>query len=204
MPERIWTAIFIALWILLLAQSTMLLFLSRHIRNLYHMRSLFPDRGVDASQEGLPLGAEVPEIEVTDLDGGAIPLGGAAPRKRLLIFLAPHCPACRLAIRGIERMSPHGAQIVLLWSTGRKRARELAEEYRIRWPMVADEDLYIRQQFQVARVPLAVVVDEQGRVAAKAFALNVEQLEALLAHSEAGERADTDAPAPAPPLVATR
>src|SRR5436309_10363554 len=114
MPEGIWLVAYVGLWVLLLGQTVMLLFVSRHMANLYHMRSLFPDRGVDASQEGLPLGTEAPQIEVMDLGGQPVRLGGPAPRKRLLVFLAPHCPACRAAIRPLHMARTEGAEMVLL------------------------------------------------------------------------------------------
>jgi hypothetical protein len=101
---------------------------------------------------------------------------------------------------------PNGADIILLWSATRNRTRDLAEEYQLRLPVVADEDLHLRQEFKVMHVPMSMLVDEQGRVVAKGFAQNLEQLEALLAPPEVGEPelTDDDAAPSAAPLAVGR
>jgi peroxiredoxin len=190
MPEGIWAVMFAALWVLLLAESVMIVLLSRHMRRLYE------ERAPDVANVGPALGAVVPEIEAVDIAGQTLALGGPAPRKRLLLFLSPGCAGCRTAIREVYRVPSHLAQIILLWNTSHQKTRDLFEEYQIDLPMVADESQQLWRQFDITGVPFAIVVDEAGRVAAKAFAQSAEQLDALLAPPEPAETTRAEARAP--------
>jgi peroxiredoxin len=198
MPEGIWAFVFYALWAVLLLQTAMLVILSRHMRRLYR------EHGPDASAVGLALGAEVPDIEATAITGERILLGGPAQWQRLLVFLSPGCPGCRAAIREVQQVRLDGAQMILIWSMDQRKARDLADEYQIRVPMIADEDALLWRQFMISGVPFATVVDQRGRVAAKAFAGQAEQLEALLALREAGPPVEIDKTSTEPAPLTTR
>jgi peroxiredoxin len=198
MPEGIWGLLFAALWVLLVAQSAMIVVLSRHMRRLYEART------PDAEHVGPAMGAVVPEMEVADIAGRSLSLGGVAPRKRLLLFLSPGCPGCRTAIRQVQQVPSDLAQLVLVWSMVPEQARDLAEEYQIRLPMVADGDRQLWKQFNITGVPFAVVVDEGGRVVAKAFAHMAEQLTALVTPPELAEAVGTHRAAPDPAVAVTK
>jgi len=185
MPEGIWMPVFVALWVLLLAQSAMLVVLSRHMRKLICELDHMPD----VASVGPAIGATAPEIKVADITGKILSLGGIAARKRLLLFLSLDCPACRAALREVKEVPSDTAQVFLLWSASWERTRDLAEEYQIELPIVADKDRHLWRPFNVASVPFAVVVDELGRVTAKAYAHRAEQLKALLSAPKPGRDA---------------
>jgi hypothetical protein len=99
-------------WVLLAAQSALIIYLSRTIRKM------LPEAPPELASLGLSVGSPVPETEVEDINCVRICLGGQAPQRRLLVFLSTGCPSCQSALNLIENRSyAIGVQIVLIWNT---------------------------------------------------------------------------------------
>ncbi|MFN0153591.1 MAG: TlpA family protein disulfide reductase [Gaiella sp.] len=114
---------------------------------------------------GLPLGAEVPALELPTLDGEAVSLESLRGRDALLLFWNPDCGFCRsmrddlLALEG----STNGVtpRLVVVSSGDAESTR--AEGFRSL--VLLDEDFAAGSAFNANGTPMGVLVDADGRVA---------------------------------------
>lgn len=114
---------------------------------------------------GLPLGAEIPALELPTLDGEAVSLESLRGRDALLLFWNPDCGFCSsmrddlLAWEG----STNGVtpRLVVVSSGDAERTR--AEGFRSL--VLLDEDFAAGSAFNANGTPMGVLVDADGRVA---------------------------------------
>lgn len=115
-------------------------------------------------------------------------VGGARDRSTLIFFLAPGCPVCKKllpVVRSIRRAESAWLDVILASDGEFERHREfIAAQGLSDLPYVLSPQLGI--SLRVGRLPYGVVIDEQGRIAAKGLVNNREQLESLLNAKELG------------------
>lgn len=174
------------LWIAVVGLALLVFALTRQI-GLLHER-LAPV-GALAVQQGPAVGDPAPQLQLSDLSGGTVAIGGANPGTRtLLFFLSPTCPVCDTLLPTLRRViadeSP--ALRLVLASDGEpeehlafRRARGLEDA-----PYVLSTELGLR--FAVAKLPTAVLIDEHGIVRAHGMVNTREHLESLFEAHELG------------------
>jgi peroxiredoxin len=118
-------------------------------------------------QPVLTVGAELPFTTVTAIDGQIIALD--QPNKRvLLIFFATWCSDSQRAMRQIQASHLVQQSDVQIVGVGReetiKSLQQFASDYQLSFPLVADSDRRLYQQFAQSGVPRLVLVDKNRRI----------------------------------------
>jgi methylamine dehydrogenase accessory protein MauD len=144
--------------------------------------------GALTMDHGPKIGDASPVFTLAQLTGGQIGIGRATGRNQMLFFLSPTCPVCKKllpvlrSIRADERKTTD----VILASDG-TQAEHMAfydREKLAPFPYVLSPELGMT--FRIGKLPYAVVIGPDGRVAAKGLVNNREQIESLLTAQEMG------------------
>ena len=168
------------LWILLIALGAAVVALTRQV-GILHER-LAPV-GALSIQRGPEVGEHAPVLEVVDLAGNPVRIGGEDPLglRTLLFFLSPTCPVCETLLPTLRRVVADEAPRfrLLLASDGDPAEHEgfLRDHGIDRTGYVLSTELGMR--LEVAKVPYAVLIDERGIVRAKGIVNTREHLESL-------------------------
>jgi methylamine dehydrogenase accessory protein MauD len=139
---------------------------------------------------GPKAGEAAPVLRVQDLSGGFHEVGApdAGGLSTLLVFLSPACPVCRSLLPALASLA--GSQRyrlrLLLASDGPRREHEVFVRERglERWPYLISSELGLL--YRVAKLPFAVLIDEQGVIRAQGLVNSREHLESLLEAQELG------------------
>lgn len=176
-------ALFIAVvlqWILILALSGLLVALFRQV-GMLHER-LGPV-GALVLPGGPKVGEPAPQFELSALDGRSVSIGRqASGRSALVFFLSPTCPVCKTLIPVVKRIAraERDRLTVILASDGDEAAqRKMIEERELHeFPLVLSTDLGMA--YGVSKLPHAVLIGADGKLAASGLVNNREHLESLL------------------------
>jgi methylamine dehydrogenase accessory protein MauD len=132
---------------------------------------------------GSKVGEEARVFILPSLNGGTVVIGGKAEEglSTIIFFLSPTCPICKIMLPIIRSMAREyaGSTRLVLASDGDEAAqRKLIELEKLEaYPFVLSTDL--GRAHGVGKLPYAVLLDEQGRVAAKGLINNREHAESL-------------------------
>jgi len=176
----------VLLWLAVLALAVLLWALSRQVGVLFErvapMGALITDAGPE-------VGAAAPGFQLRGIQSEAVSVGGPAARATLLFFLSPSCPVCKKLIPVLKAVDrDEGRQVSVVLASDGEQAEHLrfvAEQGLQRLPYVLSAELGMA--FRVSRLPYAVLVDRQGRVAAKGLVNSREQLDSLLNAHDLGQ-----------------
>lgn len=175
----------ILLWVVLLVQLGVCFALARQIGILFERVSPV---GAMISDAGPALGDKVAPLALPNLNGPGLTLGDSAGRSQLVFFLSTSCPICKALLPALKSIRADEAKWleVILASDGREALhRRLIEAERLEaFPYVLSSELGM--SFKVAKLPFAVLLDQNGRVRAKRLINSREQLESLFTASETG------------------
>ncbi len=137
---------------------------------------------------GPGVGESSPRLEVHGLAGNAITLGGPlAPGKAvLLLFVAQTCPICKKLIPIAVDFGRSERLDVLFVGDA-----ELAEQRKLVAQFGLDEHCFINgpaigMAYRVDKLPYAVLLDDQGVIAAKGLVNSREHFESLIIATESG------------------
>ncbi|OWR01185.1 redoxin family protein [Sphingopyxis witflariensis] len=175
----------ILLWIAVAVLAVLVAALARQV-GVLHERSA--PAGALTLHQKVNVGDTAPEMTLETLDGTQVVIGGKRHRRgQLIFFLSPDCPVCKTLLpvvrsaRGAER----GWLDVVLASDGDAAAhrRLVMAEGLAGFDYVLSEDL--GRKLGVSKLPYAVLIDEEGRIASLGLVNNREHLESLF---EAKER----------------
>ncbi len=175
----------ILLWIGFIAMTLVSLALARQIGVLYERVA---PAGALMMNQALKVGARAPALAVPDLAGNIVDLGSASTGKsQLLFFLSPDCPVCNEltpVLKSAARAEADWLQVVLV-SDGPEYDHQgyLIDKGLREFPYVVSE--LPGRRYAVAKLPYAVLIDEQGLIAALGIINSREHLESLF---EAKER----------------
>lgn len=175
----------IVLWIGFLAMVLVNLALARQIGVLYERVA---PAGALMMNQKLAVGAASPVLPVTSLEGVSLQVGQPADGKsQLLFFLSPDCPVCNEltpALKSAARAESDWLQVVLASDGEEQDHRAYVERKGLQqFPYVVSE--LLGKTFGVSKLPYAVLVDEQGRIASMGIINSREHLDSLF---EAKER----------------
>ena len=175
------------LWVLVIGLALTVLALARQVGVLYER--IAPAGALMISQ-GPAVGDVAPELQLETLDGQRITLGGVPQSKKstLLFFLSPTCPVCNTLIpvlKSIQRSESSWLDIVLASDGEVESQRSFVQRKELgQFPFVLSGELGMT--YQVAKLPFAVLLDEQGVLRAKGLTNNREHLESLFEAMEQG------------------
>jgi methylamine dehydrogenase accessory protein MauD len=176
--EGWWAASYAVLWLLVVMLCVVVVALARQIGAL-HLR-LGPRGALEVDAEGPPLGAAMSPIEVTDLQGRGLTIGGAAD-PRLLLFVSPDCGLCAQVLPALDATRRHSDFTPLVVTD--------ADPGEVGWAAQATtattvSSVDVVRSYDIPGTPYVVILDENGVVTAKGTVNSLEQLEGLVTTAE--------------------
>ena len=168
------------LWILVLVLAAMVFALVRQIGILYERVA---PAGALMAGSGLKTGEEIPVFELETIDGQAIRIGGKSSKGKstLLFFLSPNCPVCKTLIPILAAMRKSEAtwlEIIFASDGNEKKHRQWLQESKLEsWPYILSQQLGMTMQ--VAKLPFAALIDENGILCARGLVNTREHIESL-------------------------
>ncbi|NNE18040.1 MAG: methylamine dehydrogenase accessory protein MauD [Myxococcales bacterium] len=168
------------LWLLVLGLALTVLALTRQI-GLLHER--ISPVGALSAKSNVEVGDPAPELALLDLHDRPVQIGGSSndESRTLLFFLSPSCPVCETLLPTVERVARTEVprvQVILASDGAREDHRAFVTKKRIsHLPYVLSAPLGM--SYGVAKLPYAVLIDEDGIVAAQGLVNTREHLESL-------------------------
>jgi methylamine dehydrogenase accessory protein MauD len=168
------------LWLLVVGLAITVLALTRQI-GLLHER--ISPVGALSPQSKIEVGDAAPELALMDLHDRPQQIGGVSgdETRTLLFFLSPTCPVCETLLATVERVAQTEVprvRVVLASDGEPEEHRAFIAKKRIsHLPYVLSAQLGMR--YGVAKLPYAVLIDEDGMVAAQGLVNTREHLESL-------------------------
>jgi methylamine dehydrogenase accessory protein MauD len=175
------------LWVLVIGLGLTVLALARQVGVLYER--IAPAGALMISQ-GPEVGDIAPEFDLETLDGEMLTIGGvpASNKSTLLFFLSPNCPVCNTLIpvlKSIRRKESKWLDIILASDGEPEQQRAFVARKELSgFPYVLSTQLGMT--YQIAKLPFAVLLDENGVLRAKGLTNNREHLESLFEAMEQG------------------
>lgn len=167
------------LWALVLALGVVVIALARQV-GVLHER-LAPV-GALATQPGPAVGEVAPELQLADLAGEVVRVGGVSEtgERTLLFFLSPTCPVCETLLPTLLRAAHGESKLrVVFASDGEpEEHRAFAREHGLD-PAGYVVSMELGVRFQVAKLPYAVLIDDAGIVRSKGIVNTREHVESL-------------------------
>lgn len=176
----------ILLWTAVIVEGLLIAALARQV-GILHER--IAPAGALTLHQKVEVGEVASPMTLTTIEGAPVEIGGKRDgRSQLLFFASPDCPVCKSLLPVVR--SAAGAEAdwldIIVAGDGSKaeyqRLRELHALERV--PMVLSEAL--GRAFGVSKLPYAVLLDEQGKVASLGLVNSREHLESLFEAKERG------------------
>jgi len=174
------------LWAAVIVQGVLIAALARQV-GILHER--IAPAGALTLHQKVEVGEVATPMTVTTIDNVPIEVGGRRDgRSQLLFFASPDCPVCKSllpVVRSAAKAERDWLDVVLA-GDGTKAAysRLVAEHGLGGMPLVLSEAL--GRAFGVSKLPYAVLLDEEGRVASLGLVNSREHLESLFVAKEHG------------------
>lgn len=173
------------LWLALLAMGVVVLALARQIGALHERLTPMGALMMDA---GRKVGEAAPHMTLTGIDGHVVGIGGPAPRNTLLFFLSPECPVCKKLtpmLRSLQSAERDILDVVLASDGPVEEHRDFYKRANLA-PMPYVLSTELGMEFQIAKLPYAILIDQGGVIRAKGLVNSREHLESLLTARELG------------------
>lgn len=177
----------VVLWVVVVGLAAVVLALVRQI-GILHER--VAPAGALLGREGPRPGESAPALEVAELGGRSVRVGGSEPSgaSTLLLFVSPSCPVCKSLLPAARSLrDAEGARLRLVLASDGPRAEH---ERFVREQGLAGESYVLSAElgllYQVGRLPHAILLDAAGSVRARGLVNSREHLESLFEASERG------------------
>ncbi len=138
---------------------------------LFLLAAAIAPPGAGAQQSGIPVGSQIPDVQLTALDGTATDLSTVVAGKPAIIeFWATWCPLCRaLEPQFAEITKDHGAalQVVRIGvhdNQSAEQQQEYVTKHEIGGLHFFDTDGAAVRAFTVPHTSYVVVIDASGKV----------------------------------------
>ena len=170
----------IVLWVLVLVLVAVVFALIRQIGVLYERVA---PAGALMTGNGLKAGEKMPVFDLKTVGGQALRIGGERDdgKNTLLFFLSPSCPICKTLIPVLQAMRKSEAswlEIVLASDGDENEHRDWLKQQELEsWPYVLSPQLGMT--IQVAKLPFAALIDENGILCARGLVNSREHIESL-------------------------
>lgn len=176
----------ILLWTAVVVQALLIAALARQV-GILHER--IAPAGALTLHQKVEVGEVVSPMTVTTIEGAPIEIGGKREgRSQLLFFASPDCPVCKTllpVVRSAANAEADWLDIVVAGDGTKAEYQRLRDNHGLdRVPMVLSEAL--GRAFGVSKLPYAVLLDENGRVASLGLVNSREHLESLFEAKERG------------------
>ncbi len=176
----------ILLWVAVIVLATLVAALVRQV-GILHER--IAPAGALTLHQKVNVGEKPTPMILDTVGGGRISVGGTVTgRSQLLFFASPDCPVCKTLlpiVRSAARAERDWLDVVLAGDGQEGPYRRLVSEQGLEdVPLVLSEAL--GRAFGVSKLPYAVLIDEEGRVASLGLVNNREHLESLFEAKERG------------------
>lgn len=168
------------LWLLVIGLALTVFALTRQI-GLLHER--ISPVGALSPHAKVEVGSAAPELALIDLHDRPLQIGGASKdgSRTLLFFLSPTCPVCETLLPTVERVArtevPRVRVVLASDGPPEEHRSFIAEKDVSHLPYVLSAPLGMT--YGVAKLPYAVLIDEDGIVAAQGLVNTREHLESL-------------------------
>jgi methylamine dehydrogenase accessory protein MauD len=173
------------LWGVVILLSVTVLALARQVGVLHERVA---PAGALISGAGPGVGEKSPKMEVHALAGNAITVGGplAAGKAMLMLFVSQTCPICKKLIPIAVNFAKSERLDVLFVGDA-----DLAEQKKLIAQFDLDEHCFVNgpevgMAYRVDKLPYAVLLDDQGVIAAKGLVNSREHFESLIIAKETG------------------
>src|SRR5262249_19572664 len=121
--------------------------------------------GAGQPTPGALTGLPAPPFTAVDAVGDRVDSATYAGQRRLLVFVAPSCPACHDLYANLEAWAPEFRATAVLACVARAQpCRQLVEQHEISWPLLVDSEAALAQLFGIAMTPTAVLIDADNVV----------------------------------------
>ncbi|HLF31773.1 MAG TPA: methylamine dehydrogenase accessory protein MauD [Xanthomonadales bacterium] len=177
----------IILWVLVLVLVAVVFALVRQIGVLYERVA---PAGALMAGKGLKTGEQAPVFDLQTLAGHTLRIGGERSdgKSTLLFFLSPTCPVCKTLIPVLRAMrkSESGWLEIILASDGEENEHRdwLKLQELESWAYVLSSQLGMAMQ--VAKLPFAALIDENGVLCARGLVNSREHIESLFEAKKQG------------------
>ena len=135
----------------------------------------------------LEVGVQAPALEALTLTEDRISIGGAGSKSQLLFFMSPDCPVCNElmpALLSSARAEADWVDVVLVSDGDQQDHAGYVARKGIPLPYVVSE--LVGKSYGVSKLPYAVLVDEQQRVASLGIVNSREHIDSLFEAKEQG------------------
>lgn len=174
----------IALWTGFVVMVLVNLALARQVGVLYERVA---PAGALMMNQKLSVGAQAPELALTTLEGAVEQVGKPGDKSQLLFFLSPDCPVCNEltpALKSAARAESDWLRVLLASDGDDQDHRGYARRKGLQqFPYLVSE--LLGKTYGVSKLPYAVLIDEQGKIASMGIINSREHLDSLF---EAKER----------------
>lgn len=191
----LWTVLS-ALWLMILGEFVLIVALARQIGQLHRRLAPVGARTLNAGPE---LGVTIEPLHLPTVGGqDRIALHGDG-HLTMAVFVSPTCGICDQIVPALQGLNRRGRELRVLAVASSDNVAQndaFARRTSLRVPFVEGAEL--TERWHVAPVPYAVLLDADGRVAAKGMVNNLEQLESLLRAAALSVRAHQHSPLDSP------
>jgi len=185
----------IILWIVVILLAVTVVALARQVGVLHERVA---PAGALMPTSGPKVGETTEPLQVDLLRGGSMSIGGKvigekisgegkAVRSRLLLFVSPTCPVCKMLVPTARSMAKHEGLELIFASDGDQVAQHEAYVRDLRMqdhPYVLSQSLGLR--YGVSKLPFAVLLGADGTLLGKGLVNTREHLESLVESARLG------------------
>ena len=174
----------VLLWIVVIALTVVIAALCRQLGVLYERVA---PMGALVTDSGPAIGDLAPTLEAETFDGGRLVIGSLArARPLLLMFVAPSCPVCRKMIPIAKKVAlTEGYDLAFVGDGDANEQRKMRERYELQnYPFANSPTIGLA--FHVGKLPYAVLIGANGRIASKGLVNTREHLESMAVAQEIG------------------
>jgi methylamine dehydrogenase accessory protein MauD len=167
-----WFVSYAVLWLAVAVLAVLVVALAREVGAL-HLR-LGPRGALEIDTEGPEIGAVVPPLDASAVDGRTTRIGGPGAT-RLYLFASPTCGICRDVLPAMPHLLGGALDGAIV---AEAPARDLDRWRSLDVAVVSSPEAFLA--YSVPGTPYAVVLDDRGAVLAKGTPNDPAQLEGLL------------------------
>lgn len=174
----------VILWVAVIALAVINYALLRQIGVLYERVA---PAGALMVNRTLEVGAEAPTLEALTLADERVSIGGSQGKSQLLFFMSPDCPVCGEllpALLSSARAEADWMDVVLVSDGDQQDHAGYVAKKSIHLPYVVSE--LVGKSYGVSKLPYAVLIDEERRVASLGIVNSREHIDSLFEAKEQG------------------
>lgn len=170
----------ILLWVVVILQGVIIYALTRQVGVLFERVA---PAGALAMNKTLEVGQIAPDLALQSLSSGLVNVGGvqADNKSQLVFFVSPDCPVCKTLLPALKSSAKAESDWlnVILASDGKQddHAGYVKQQELSAFPYIVSE--LLGKSYGVAKLPYAVLIDEQGKVASMGIVNSREHLDSL-------------------------